>query len=256
MEIAGANFERLHGRLGRGRKKAIHLSRLEKQTAVHLNRSATRQVETEMAWHVNRRSPCATIAVLLVLCVSCCQTPKPASWIDPPVASRLRKSGLIQIGDDLEFTFTDVPGHAPRLTVRVGSDGTIKLPYHVTLTAAGKTTTALAYDVRAAYVPDPFMNLTVSLAIVDFGCLVMGEVSSSGHLLVTSNLTVLRAIDAAGGPTAQADLKNIELRRSDGEIVKVDWEKARKNPKKDPLVTPTGGDVIMVPRQAYRKTKK
>jgi protein involved in polysaccharide export with SLBB domain len=203
-----------------------------------------------MVIRLRRGSPWAIVAVAaVVLCVSCCQTPRLATPSDPPFAARLRKTGLIHIGDNLEITFSDVPSPAPILTVRVGADGTIILPFKVTLTAAGKTTSALVDDIRAAYVPYPFPNLTTSISILEFGSLVLGEVRSSGHLLPASNLTVLRAIEISGGPTAQADLNRIELRRRNGEVVKVNWNRARQNPKHDPLLTPTGGDVIMVPRK-------
>jgi protein involved in polysaccharide export with SLBB domain len=219
------------------------------KATTQLNDSQTRRVESMMVTGVYRGSTLPLVAALVAICVSCCFTPKPTSPLQPPSATRLRKSGLIQIGDDLEIRFTDIPDRAPVITVRVGLDGIIRLPFNVTLTAAGKTIVALSDDVRAAYVPVTFPHLEASITIVEFGCLVLGEVSSCGRLMAATNLTVLRAIEASGGPTSDADLKNIELRRSNGEIVKLDWKKARRNQKYDLLLTSTGGDVIMVPRK-------
>jgi protein involved in polysaccharide export with SLBB domain len=63
-------------------------------------------------------------------------------------------------------------------------------------------------------------------------------------------ITVLRAIDTAGGFTDFANRKNIELRRATtGEKVRVNWHKAIKDPKLDPQVYPN--DQIVVHKRFF-----
>jgi protein involved in polysaccharide export with SLBB domain len=60
-------------------------------------------------------------------------------------------------------------------------------------------------------------------------------------------MTVLRAIDTVGGFTDFAKKTRIELRRANGEVHVINWDKARKDPKLDLKVYPN--DQIMVPRR-------
>ena len=57
-------------------------------------------------------------------------------------------------------------------------------------------------------------------------------------------ITVLRAIDTAGGFTDFAKRSKIELRRETGQIINVNWDKAMQDPKLDPAVHPN--DQIIV----------
>ena len=60
-------------------------------------------------------------------------------------------------------------------------------------------------------------------------------------------MTVLRAIDTVGGFTDFAKRSRIELRRANGEVHMINWDKARKNPKLDLKVYPN--DQIFVHRR-------
>lgn len=95
----------------------------------------------------------------------CCTTPPapPApAVVSPPVA----KTGFIEVGDRLEIWISDISiagGLPPPINVRVAPDGTISLPFGKLLSAKGKTTTALARDMRDAYVPSVFVNMTATI---------------------------------------------------------------------------------------------
>jgi protein involved in polysaccharide export with SLBB domain len=60
---------------------------------------------------------------------------------------------------------------------------------------------------------------------------------------------VLRAVATAGGFTDFANRKKIELRRHNGEIIKVNYKDAIKDPRKDPLVYPN--DQIIVGKRVF-----
>jgi len=62
-------------------------------------------------------------------------------------------------------------------------------------------------------------------------------------------MTVLRAIDTAGGFTDFAQRKKIEVRRASGQKLTVNWYDAVKNPSKDPEVFPN--DQIIVHKKWF-----
>jgi protein involved in polysaccharide export with SLBB domain len=117
---------------------------------------------------------------------------------------------------------------------------------NIKVKAAGRTTTELQEDIRKAYVPDLYVNLTATVKAEERFYFVGGEVRNSGRQIYLGEMTVTRAIDTAGGFTDFANRKKIELRRANGETLKVNWNQVRKNPKLDLQVFPN--DHITVPR--------
>jgi len=145
-------------------------------------------------------------------------------------------SSKLGVGDLLTINFSDVPPDSmPREQQhRIGDDGLITLPFNVQVQAAGKTPTQLQKEIRNAYVPYWFVNLTVIVKGQDRYVYVDGEVKVPNRIFHIDGLTVLRAISTSGGFTDFANKKNIEVRRAiGGKTEKVDWNKARKNPKLD-----------------------
>ena len=148
----------------------------------------------------------------------------------------------MSIGDPLTIAFSDVPPHQfpPQMQLKVGSDGTITLPFHVVIHALGKTPTELQRDIRSAYVPTLFVNLTAVVTAENRYYFVGGEVKAASRQVYTgSQITVLRAIDTAGGFSEFANRKKIEVSRAAGG--KSEWvneEKARKDPKLDLPIFP------------------
>jgi protein involved in polysaccharide export with SLBB domain len=189
------------------------------------------------------------MALAMALCFTGCHTPRHAKV-------QSSHSSFIEAGDvlDLRMKVPDVEQSLLPQTcrVRVGRDGTVFLPAGVVLRAQGKTPASFAKDLRAAYVPKVFLSLEVRVEnMSDFGpCRVIGEVRQPGEVFwIGQGATVLRVIDMAGGFTELADRKHIELRRRNGEVVKVDWDKARKRPKLDPEVSIGDRVVVLVPRK-------
>lgn len=159
-------------------------------------------------------------------------------------------SSRTSVGDLLTINFTDPPpGALPaEMRVRVGSDGMITLPFNVQVKAVGKTPTELQKEIRDAYVPNLFVNLTPVVKADDRYYYVGGEVKISGPKVHIGEMTVLRAIDTAGGFTDFARRTAIEVRRAaTGEILYVNEKKARKDHRLDlPVYV---NDRITVPRK-------
>jgi polysaccharide export outer membrane protein len=117
----------------------------------------------------------------------------------------------------------------------------------MTVYAIGKTVSQLQDEIRSMYVPKLFVRLTVNIKTEDRVYFVGGQVRSPARQAYIGDITVLRAIDTVGGFTDFANRKKIELRRANGEVHIINWDKARKNSRYDLKVYPN--DQIIVHRR-------
>ena len=113
--------------------------------------------------------------------------------------------------------------------------------------AIGKTVSQLQDEIRNMYVPKLFVLLTVNIKTEDRVYYVGGEVRQPARQPYIGDITVLRAIDSVGGFTDFANRKKIELRRANGDVHIIRWDKARTNSKLDLKVYPN--DQITVHRR-------
>ena len=171
---------------------------------------------------------------------------QPAPSTQPPPQIQ---SGRLSSGDLVRIIFSDVPQPPAAVEIRIPEDGRITLPYNITVNAIGKTVSQLQEEIRNMYVPKLFVRLTVNINTEKRFYFVGGEVRSPNRQEYNGDLTVLRAIDTAGGFTDFAQRKKIELRRANGEVRIINWEKARKNPTLDVKVYPN--DQIIVHRRFF-----
>jgi polysaccharide biosynthesis/export protein VpsN len=158
----------------------------------------------------------------------------------------------LRIGDFITIAFTDIPVGPATTTmtreqrIRIPDDGMITLPYNVRVQAAGRSTSQLESEIRVKYVPDLFQSLTAIVTPEARFYYVGGEVKLPGKQAYVGNVTVLRAIETAGGFTDFARRSNIEVRRSNGKVEHVNWKKARKKSSLDVDIFPN--DHVIVPR--------
>jgi protein involved in polysaccharide export with SLBB domain len=156
---------------------------------------------------------------------------------------------MIQPGDYLIFSFSDLPYVQPPIADRVKEDGTITLLQNQSFVAAGKSRGALEKEIRARYVPAFFVSMTVNV-LPDRQSqfyTVRGEVKAPGRQVYLSRTTTLKAIGSAGDFTDFAKKSDVQLTRADGTIFHINAKKALKDPRLDLEVFP--GDVIYVPRR-------
>jgi polysaccharide export outer membrane protein len=157
---------------------------------------------------------------------------------------------LIRAGEILTVTFSDLPpnGAIPNFRDRVKDDGTILLPLGVKAEAAGKTAGQLQQTIEALYVPRYFKRLTVSVQNEERFYFVGGEVRQPNRQSYAGpGLTVLQAIDSAGGFTEFANRRKVTLRRVNGEQYTVNCVKALEDSNLDLPVYP--GDKVNVPKR-------
>jgi len=164
--------------------------------------------------------------------------PVTAAPAPPPAVGAMANPALtvLRVGDMTTITFSDLPQQMPKHEERIREDGKITLPFNITVQAAGKTAGQLQEDIRKEYVPKYYNYLTVTVKAEERFYYVGGEVKVAGRIQYLGDMTVLRAIDTAGGFTDFANRKNIELIRATGEKIAINWFKAVKDPSLDRAV--------------------
>ncbi len=156
---------------------------------------------------------------------------------------------ILRVGDLITINFSDQEKPPQKQDVNIPDTGMITLPFNIHVKADGKTTTQLEKDIRDAYVPYLFVNLTVTVRANDRYYYVDGEVKLPKAWNYFGETTVLRAIANAGGFTDFANKKNIELRRQNGQRFLINYNKALNDPKLDLPIYPN--DHIIVKKSVF-----
>jgi protein involved in polysaccharide export with SLBB domain len=159
---------------------------------------------------------------------------------------------VFRAGDSLTIVYGDLPAPAPpNFEGKVKEDGTITLLLNQTFTVAGKTVGQLEKEIRDCYVPKYYKYMTATVKPVESTqwYYVNGEVRAPSRQIYNSRMTVLKAIASAGGFTDFAKKTKVQLTRVDGRTLKIDCNKALKNPALDLEIYP--GDTIHVPRRFW-----
>ena len=160
----------------------------------------------------------------------------------------------LRVGDPVEIKIGGVPMDEQTQinnTYSVDASGAISLPYINKVQAAGLTPAQVAAAAEAKYRGDKiFTNPTITIVVqatarfVNIG----GAVRTPSRVPFTEDMTMLAAINAAGGFNDFADQKRVRLLR--GSEVKVcDVRQFRKNPALDVKLQP--GDRIEVPQSFF-----
>jgi len=155
----------------------------------------------------------------------------------------------LHAGDRISVSLSGLPIPIEKHVEQIREDGYINPPYlGRTVMAARKTIGELQIELQKLYVPDFFKSATVTVQRQDSYYFVGGEVKSPGQKPYLSEMTVLKAIQAAGDFTDFAKKTKVEVIRANGHKEKpVDCRKAIKNPKLDLPIFP--GDQIIVLRR-------
>jgi polysaccharide export outer membrane protein len=164
-----------------------------------------------------------------------------------PAAPNNNSPEIIKVGDLLTVSISDIPGAQQASAVKVREDGTITLLLNLTFVAAGKTSGDLEREIRTAYVPRYFINMTVTVMMQNAFYFVDGEVKAPNRFPYQGKTTVTKAIASAGDFTDFANKRKVKLIRTDGRVMIIDCIKALSDPSLDIEVYPN--DKIHVPRR-------
>lgn len=158
----------------------------------------------------------------------------------------------LRVGDQLTIRL-DTGGQTqqaqpPSLDVVIDENGEISLPLIDRLKAAGLTSSELSERIAANYVPRYYVRCNATVLVTTRFFYVGGEVRGPGRYGWTEDITLLKALNTAGGFTDYANRSKVEVVRGKQKIV-VNCEEIRNQPSKDISILP--GDSIWVARSIF-----
>lgn len=195
---------------------------------------------------VSRSLPALALAMLLI---AGCETigPTGSAGSNPRIAASASAAQL-RPGDSLVVSLLGIPDPT-NSPVQVDEQGLISLPYIGAITAGGLTTSDLSRAIRETYIARKYYTiLDVSVTVTERYIYIGGEVQRPGRIAWSPDLTLSKAIQAAGGFTLYAKETKIAVAR-DRQTYDFDVKLAQRRPEEDPLLFP--GDSIQVPRSAF-----
>jgi protein involved in polysaccharide export with SLBB domain len=157
-------------------------------------------------------------------------------------------SALLRSGDNLTIALQGIPDPSTH-NVQIDEQGLINLPYVGNVAAAGLTSADFSQRIRQTYIDcHYYTTVDVSVTVTERYVYVGGEVAHPGRIVWTPDLTLAKAVQAAGGFTLYAREARVTLVR-DRTAYEINAELAARHPEQDPHLVP--GDSIQVPRSPF-----
>ncbi len=157
-------------------------------------------------------------------------------------------TAALRPGDSLIITLQGVPDPSSN-NVQIDDKNQITLPYAGVISTEGRTTATLSQLIRETYIGKKiYTKVDVSVAVTERYVYVGGEVIRPGRIVWTPDLTLTKAIQAAGGFTLYAKETRVSLIR-DQKAYEISAALAQKRPAEDPQLLP--GDSLQVPKSAF-----
>jgi protein involved in polysaccharide export with SLBB domain len=160
----------------------------------------------------------------------------------------------LRVGDPVELRIGGIPAEEQQQvnnTYMVDAGGDISLPYITKVKAAGRTPAEVARAIEESYRAGKIFtnpNITIVMQPQARFVNVGGAVRSPQRVPFTEDMTLLAAINAAGGFNDFADQKKVRVLR--GSEVKIyDVRQFRRNPSLDVKLQP--GDRVEVPQTFF-----
>jgi len=161
---------------------------------------------------------------------------------------------VLRVGDPVELKIGGVPAEEQQQvnnTYTVDATGSVNLPYINRIHAEGLTPAQLAQSIEGSYRNAKiFTNPTITILMQPTARFVNvgGAVRSPMRVPFTEDMTLLAAINAAGGFNDFADQKRVRLLR--GSTAKIfDVRQFRRDPSLDVTLQP--GDRVEVPQSFF-----
>lgn len=176
---------------------------------------------------------------------------QPGPEVEPPRGPVYGEDRLYP-GTRITIAFSGVRNAPEPHPEQIRDDGLITPPMlnpAEPVKAAGLTIAELQQELYRRYIPSLFKNITITVRLDERYFFVGGEVRSPGQKPYLSEMTLLRAIQAAGDFNEYANKSNVIIIRTDGRREEVDARLAQRDPSKDPKIFP--GDRITVSRYMW-----
>lgn len=169
-------------------------------------------------------------------------------------AASAHAQATLRIGDPVELKISGVPAEDQNQvnnTYSVDADGAINLPYIGKVHAEGMTPAQLSRSIEENYRSSKIYtnpNITIIMQPTARFVNVGGSVRVPSRVPFTEDMTLLTAINAAGGFNDFADQRHVRLLRG-SEVTVYDVRRFRKDPSQDVRLRP--GDKIEVPQSFF-----
>lgn len=170
------------------------------------------------------------------------------------VAGSALGQATLRIGDPIELRVGGVPNDEQQQvnsTYTIDSNGFISVPYVNKIRAEGLTPGELSRTIEESYRSNKiYTNPTITILMQPTSRFVNvgGSVRTPSRVAFTEDLTLLAAINAAGGFNDFADQKRVRLLRGN-EVSVYDVRQFRRDPSKDVRLRP--GDRVEVPQTFF-----
>lgn len=174
------------------------------------------------------------------------------AWVH--TAPGVRAESTLRSGDTVEIKIAGVPQEdvvQVSHTYEVDGSGMLNLPYIGKVRAQGLSASQVQAAIESQYRREQiYTNPTISIVMLPGSRFVNvgGEVRTPQRVPYTADLTLLSAINGAGGFSPYANQRKIVLMRGDQQTVH-DAKEIRKNPALDVKLLP--GDRIDVPQSFF-----
>lgn len=170
------------------------------------------------------------------------------------IPAKAQQAGVLKPGDSVQISLQTPSEDASTVTTiyPVSDRGTVKLPMlDQEIPCAGISAAALARRIEAAYkAADIYTNPTITAALPQDPQLashvvsVGGEVRATGEFPLRAGMTLMAAINRAGGFTEFAKTKAVKLLRGNNEKI-YDMRRINADGSNNPVLM--DGDQIIVP---------
>jgi protein involved in polysaccharide export with SLBB domain len=207
-----------------------------------------------MKWSLSKATQTGllVLGLMLVVFVTGCETtggaaasaPLPSPASDPNTLG----PDLLRAGDRIRIVISDIPDATLPTEQQVPEDGKLTLPKGVEINLLGKKRTDIEKEIQDIYVNQRriYRRMSVIIERLSLSISVGGEVRSAGPIAYLGDMTVTKAINAAGGFTEYADRTSVIVTRANRQQVFINVKKALSDPKLDLPMYP--GDSIYVKR--------
>ncbi|MEN9778783.1 MAG: hypothetical protein RJB04_2538 [Verrucomicrobiota bacterium] len=203
---------------------------------------------------------CALVLLMAVLWGGC-QTdagsaaPQAATSATAPVVPAVGASGTnggfsidrIAVGDVIRVMYEASVPISPT-EIQVPETGLVTIHMGEQVQVAGRMAADVSRDIRDLFTvkKQMYKRLSVNVQVLGRTVSVGGEVRATGSFPFEGGMTVLKAINRAGGFTEYANRREVRVTRVNGQQVTVDCKAAMKRPELDVPLYP--GDRIEVVR--------
>lgn len=177
-----------------------------------------------------------------------CDTMQPTN---PPAGTQTPvNQDLLRAGERIRIIYLDIPDAPTPTEQQIPENGKLLLPKGVEVMFANRNKTDVEKEIQDIYVNQKrfYPRMTVNIERQGLTISIGGEVRTPGSVIHSGQMTVTRAINAAGGFTEFADRTEVVITRAiTQEQIVVNVKRALKNPALDLPIYP--GDSVTVKRR-------